>query len=355
MAKQTLVGLMSGTSLDGLDMAVCEFWDEGEKLKWQILNAETRPYSSEWAEKLKNAHLLSGQDLLKLHHAYGEYLGETVLGFLDQKNIDHAKIDAICSHGHTIFHQPEGQFTFQLGHGGNIAAKTGKRVIADFRLQDMILGGQGAPLVPIGDRLLFRAYDFCLNIGGIANISLETESGRLAWDICPANMVLNRLSQKLGKQFDNDGAIAARGLINTQLLDKLNNLPYYHEKPPKTLGREWVETEVFKLIDNVDLSITDLLTTYTEHIAFQVGEATHSFNGNNILITGGGAMNDYLVSRINKFTGLSVILPEAQVINFKEALIFALLGFLKIQNRVNVLQSVTGAEKDHITGIEFKT
>ncbi len=354
MDNSLFIGLMSGTSVDGLDIAICEFIPKANGLDWKILKADTILYDKNWNAKLRNAHNLKGEDLIRLHHEYGVYLGSLVSAFLADSGISKKKIRVISSHGHTVFHQPENGFTFQLGHGASIAAESGLPVVCDFRVQDVVMGGQGAPLVPIGDQLLFAEYDFCLNIGGIANISLENNGQRVAWDICPANMVLNYLSQHLGKPYDDKGVIAAHGSIIPDLYDQLNELNYYSQAAPKTLGREWVEKEVFALLDNYKNPIADKLTTFTEHVAFQIIKVAEKYDGKRILVTGGGAYNDFLIERINKLSGVTVIVPDTQLINYKEALIFALLGYLKKANKHNILSSVTGAQKNHISGVEYK-
>lgn len=354
LKNMQILGLMSGTSLDGLDIALCEFIPDANKLTFKIKKATTLPYTKKWKTQLTNAPRLNGLELLKLHYAYGKYIGEQVNHFLAHTNISANTINAISSHGHTVFHQPANNFTFQTGHGGHIANLTNLPVICDFRLQDVMLGGQGAPLVPIGDRMLFNQYNYCLNIGGIANISLEKNGKRLAWDICPANMVLNYLSQQVDKPFDNNGDMASQGIISKNLLTQLNNLVYYQQKPPKTLGREWVENSIIPIIDNSLEPLNNKLATFTEHIAIQIARSIDNQKNYTMLITGGGAFNQYLITRINKYTNVSVVLPEKTVIEFKEALIFALLGYLKLNNKINVLSSVTGAKKDHISGNLFK-
>lgn len=353
-AKRTILGLMSGTSLDGIDMALCSFQPSQDGLDWQIYVADTFEYPQKWLKLVSEAHRLNSEDLLLLHHSYGNFTGEMINAFFRRHDIDKSSVDAVSVHGHTIFHQPEKKLTFQLGHGASIAAKISLPVICDFRTQDMVLGGQGAPLVPIGDRLLFGAYDYCLNIGGIANISMEQAGYRLAWDICPANMVLNYLSRKIDLIYDENGDHASQGRVDEALLALLNNLSYYAQKPPKTLGREWVEREIYPLLEHSQLTVKDQLATFIEHIAMQTGRAMAGHGGTNLLITGGGAYNKYLVHRLNKSTGISVILPEARVIEYKEALIFALLGYLRLQNQTNILGSSTGARKDHISGIIYK-
>jgi anhydro-N-acetylmuramic acid kinase len=353
MQKYRVLGLMSGTSLDGLDLALCTFWYIDDYLHYQIENAETIVYSQEWEQLLSKAHELSGEQLIDLHHKYGEYLGICVDEFINSNRIEKSAIDLVSSHGHTIFHQPQKGFTFQLGHGASLAKTCGLSVVSDLRTQDVVLGGQGAPLVPIGDRLLFGEYDYCLNIGGIANVSFEKSGKRMAWDICPANMVLNYFSNRIGKPFDENGKLASEGVVNGELLKQLNSLDFYKLAAPKTLGREWVFGSVIPLIEAQNISIKDTLSTFAEHIAFQVSKVFENECNKSLLITGGGAYNSYLIDRINNLSDIIVKIPDSIIIEYKEALIFALLGFLKTQGKNNILSSVTGAVKDHSSGILY--
>lgn len=341
----TILGVMSGTSLDGVDVAAVQFNQHNEK-EFNILGAKTFPYSDEWKNRLISSSSLSAYDFLKLHKEYGRYIGTLILQFLKSTDIT---IDFIASHGHTIFHEPQHHFNFQLGDGAFIAATTGITTISDFRTFDIALGGQGAPLVPIGDEQLFGEYDYCLNLGGIANISFKDKNKRIAYDICPANLVFNFLAQQAGVEFDNKGEMAARGTIRNKLLDALNRLEYYHQPYPKSLGREWVEQKIFPLIRQESLSVEDLLATTCEHAAIQIGKNIHSCG--KILITGGGAYNDFLISRIQAHSVAQAILPPPEIIEYKEALIFAFLGLLRIRRLANTLASVTGAPFDVCSGV----
>jgi anhydro-N-acetylmuramic acid kinase len=353
MKELKVIGLMSGTSLDGLDIALCKFYGDSNHIKYEILNTATIPYVDEWEENLKNAHLLKSDELLMLNSQFGQYQGELVNAFLKEQKINKGEVDLIGAHGHTIFHQPENQFTYQLGDGAKLSHITRIPVICDFRSQDVALNGQGAPLVPIGDKLLFGAYKYCLNIGGIANISFEENKKRLAWDICPANMVLNYFAQKLNQPFDKNGKIAASGMINKELLSKLNSLDFYSLPPPKTLGREWVFSRLLPLLESGKMNEADVLSTFSEHIAIQIAEALVGNRDDQVLITGGGAYNIDLVERIRKYSRISVNIPDNIVVEFKEALIFALLAYLKWNGENNILSSVTGAFKDHSSGLLY--
>lgn len=343
--------MMSGTSLDGVDIAWCEFTGDDQHPSYSIHAAETIPYSAIWKKKLAAAHLLNGEALTNLDAQYGRYLGQLAFGFIKNHK---CRPDFIASHGHTVFHRPEQGFTLQIGNGAHLAAASGERAICDFRSLDVALGGQGAPLVPIGDRMLFGGFGYCLNLGGFANISSEQENRRMAYDICPANMALNHFAAKMNMDFDKDGLTAEKGHLNPKLLGQLNNLEFYHRHHPKSLGREWFESEFLTIVDKFEIDIPDILHTLVEHIAVQTGKAIRPKSGGRMLITGGGALNYFLVSRIRFHAGVEVIVPDDKLVHFKEALIFALLGWLRLQGRNNCLASVTGAKHDNCGGIIFE-
>ncbi len=338
---------MSGTSLDGLDIAHCAFeWMDG-KWHYTITHAETIPYTPEWKSRLATAADDTALGFVQTDIEYGHLLGHLSKDFIDKHRL---KPDLIASHGHTVFHQPDKRITSQIGRGPAIAAETGIPVACDFRALDVALGGQGAPLVPIGDRLLFGDYHYCLNLGGFANISFEQDENRLAFDICPANIVLNKLAEKNGKSFDQEGKMAREGKIIPVILEPLNALPYYRQPAPKSLGKEWVQQHIWPLLNNSGQELRDLLSTYTEHIAIQVSRILSDNPENTMLTTGGGAFNDYLIERIRKHTKTEVLLPDPDTINFKEALVFAFLGVLRLRNETNCLKSVTGASRNSIGG-----
>ncbi len=343
-----VIGLMSGTSLDGLDMAYVQFHKKNAK-DFKIIDSITVPYSNAWKDKLQQAITFSDDHINQLHRAYGDYLGERVCQFMTDFNID--KVDFIASHGHTIFHQPEKGVTLQIGDGQRIANITKQQVICDFRTQDVALGGQGAPLVPIGDELLFNDYEYCLNLGGFANVSYHNNGERLAFDVCPVNIVLNHYVQQLGLAYDDKGEIAAKGDLNEELLAQLNALAFYNTPAPKSLGLEWVKAQIFPLIDRVAIDVPSILRTFVEHCACQIGNVIAP--NASVLITGGGAFNTFLIERIEEKTKTIIKLPDDNLIHFKEALIFAFLGLLKRQNKTNCLKSVTGASKNHSSGQIF--
>lgn len=342
------LGLMSGTSLDGLDICHVAFQkDDLGKWTFKILNSATFSYSETWENKLRNAIHLSAEELFELNSEYGFYLGEKVLEFIEQYSLEN--IDLIASHGHTVFHQPQKKFTVQIGDGRAIKILTNIPVIYDFRSQDVLMGGNGAPLVPIGDELLFSEFDACLNIGGFSNISFKENGKRIAFDICPVNIVLNQFSKHLGKDYDENGDFARNGMINEALLSALNSIPYYQQSPPKSLGMEWVSEYILPRLKTDDPST--ILATFTEHAAIQIAEVFNKNKIKNVLFTGGGTYNSFLIERIKMKTQTEIIVPEKEIINFKEALIFAFMGVLRMKNENNVLSSATGSLQDHCSGI----
>ncbi len=343
-----IIGLMSGTSLDGIDVVYVRFNNKDYK-DFTIIHADTVTYSAEWKQRLKTAIDFSDENLLILNKEYGVFLGDLVMRFVNKFTI--SRIDFIASHGHTVLHQPENGITLQVGDGQLIANNTQQKVICDFRTQDVRLGGQGAPLVPIGDELLFSDYEYCLNLGGFSNISYKLKGKRIAFDICPVNIVLNYYVNKLGYEYDDAGSIASKGTINKELLDALNKLDFYHQKPPKSLGLEWVKKEVFVLIDALETDVITVLRTFVEHVAYQIGKVI--YKSNSVLITGGGAFNTFLIERISFYSETVIELPSKELIDFKEALLFAFLGLLKSKNQINCLASVTGAQKDHCSGVVY--
>ena len=342
------IGLMSGTSLDGLDIVYVKF-QKSDYANFEILLAETISYSDIWKERLQSAINLDKKGISILHNEYGVFLGIKTKEFISKNNIQ--KLDFIASHGHTVFHQPEKGITLQVGDGEEILKATNCTVVADFRTQDVQLGGQGAPLVPIGDRLLFSRFQACINLGGFANISYEHNDLRIAFDICPVNIVMNYYSKKMGLDYDDKGILASKGTIHQVLLKDLNSLDFYLKKPPKSLGLEWVQQYVFPLVEKYKLEPLNILRTFLEHVAQQISKTILPFD--TILFTGGGVYNDFLIKRIEDIGKKNIILPSYNIINYKEALIFALLGLLKLQEQVNCLSSVTGAQKNHSSGKIF--
>ena len=338
-----IIGIMSGTSLDGLDIALCEFQEENLKINFKILASETINYDALWKEHLQNAHQLTAERYFKLHAMYGGFIADNINLILQKNN---QTTDFIASHGHTVFHQPALGFTTQIGCGATIAAKTSISTICDFRSIDVALGGQGAPLVPVGDRDLFAQYDSCLNIGGIANISFTKNNNTQAFDICVANMAFNYICEEISKSFDDGGSMAAQGKLNNGLLSQLLDL----QTANKSLGREWFEQYMKPLLDSHIISIEDKLATCVEFCTIHISQVLNQHALKSVLITGGGAYNQFLITQLQKrYTG-KIEIPNDEIIQFKEALIFAYLGYLKIHHKPNTLCSVTKSSRDSIGG-----
>ncbi|MET0635888.1 MAG: anhydro-N-acetylmuramic acid kinase [Chitinophagaceae bacterium] len=365
------IGLMSGSSLDGLDIVCAAFQENGGKWSFEILAADCLPYDEIWTSRLSRATSLSALDYQLLHIDYGHYLGEQVNSFIRANGLEF-KVALLASHGHTSFHLPEKRMTAQLGDGASIAAVTQLPVVSDLRAMDVALGGQGAPIVPVGEQLLFSDYDYYLNLGGIANLSLK--EGFRAFDVCPANRVLNLLAAEAGVDYDDKGYLASSGTVNHHLLNELNSLEYYNRPFPKSLANDFGTDIIYPLIRQYALSVYDSLATYVEHICIQIvkpltksisdhtgknaepqitGAANEEPVMKKMLITGGGAFNSFLVEQLIKKTeaiGVSVIVPDDQIVKYKEALIMGLIGVLRWREETNVLSSVTGARRDSVGG-----
>ncbi len=354
-----ILGLMSGSSLDGLDLAFCEFqFENDEVLAWRIVQAETMPYSEAWQKRLRDLPHAGGRELLLAHVAYGHYLGELVHAFLDEHALTP---DFIASHGHTIFHFPKEKMTLQIGDGSAIAAVTGYPVVCDFRAMDVALGGQGAPMAPIADRYLFSEYDFMLNLGGIANVTARINDKYIAFDISGANQVLNKLVQPLDLEYDAGGQLAASGSLNETLLAQAAALPYHQLGYPKSLGNDWVQTQLIPIYMQFDALIEDKLHTACVQIAQQTAkelaqiiQKEHFVKKNyRLLATGGGAFNDFLIGCLQTYCqplSIEIEVPDALIVSFKEAAMIALAGLLRMKQQPNCLASVTGASQNAIGG-----
>ncbi|QMU27723.1 anhydro-N-acetylmuramic acid kinase [Adhaeribacter radiodurans] len=348
-----VIGLMSGTSLDGVDLAYCIFTKKNQNWIYKIYYTTTLPYTFFWKQRLNTLMDVSAEKFILADHQYGTYLGEAVREFVSKNGISP---DFIASHGHTIFHQPSQHISYQLGHGAYLAAAAGLPVVCDFRTLDIALGGQGAPLVPIGDRLLFNQYDCCLNLGGIANISVASPNGRIAFDTGACNILLNTLVSEVDLSYDEDGRLARQGQVQTDLLEQLNQADYFSAPPPKSLGKEWIDAHTLHLLLAANCSLADKLQTACHHIAYHIARSIKEVLTNTkpyqVLATGGGAFNTYLVELIQRALGnqFAVIVPEPELVSFKEALVFAFLGVLRWQQQPNCLSSVTGASHDNVGG-----
>ena len=341
---------MSGTSLDGLDIAYCVFQKLKNGWSYRIEQYETIKYPSAWLKKLSEAHTLSGEALITLDADYGAFLGKMARDFIQRNNL---KVDLIASHGHTVFHQPAKGFTYQIGNGYSLHAASGLPVVCDFRMQDVALGGEGAPLVPAGDKLLFHEYEVCLNLGGIANLSTDVKGKRFAYDICFCNMGLNYLASEASKPFDKNGDMASDGVINVTLLKALDKLYAKIRTKRPSLGREMFEDRFLPLLKDKRIPLADRLCTFTESTAMEICKAISSHTKQaKVLCTGGGAFNAYLISRMLHHGGdeLTFIIPDEEVVKFKEAIVFAFLGVLRVRNEVNCLKTVTNASQDSSSG-----
>lgn len=349
-SKYKVAGLMSGTSLDGLDIACCVF--RKSKLGWNysIEKQDTVRYPQQWLKKLSEAHTLGGRDLMAMDAVYGTWLGDVTRDFIQRNSL---KVDFISSHGHTVFHQPAKGFTMQVGNGYSLHAASGLPVVCDFRMQDVAFGGEGAPLVPAGDKWLFHQYDVCLNLGGIANLSLDVKGKRLAFDICFCNMGLNLLASEVSKRYDRNGEMASDGAIDSGLLRNLDKIYSKLSAKRPSLGREIFEEQIAELLKNKKLSVEDRLCTFTESVAMEIVKAiTLHKKQAKVLCTGGGAFNSFLISRMLQQGGddLTFIIPEDEVVKFKEAMVFGFLGVLRVRNEVNCLKTVTNASRDTSSG-----
>lgn len=351
MSSYQIIGIMSGTSMDGVDISCCSYSkDENNAWSFSIKSTDSFSFPAPIFNDLTKSTQLSAVELLILNKKLGQLFARFINSFLQENNINKNRIDAIASHGHTIFHQPENGFTYQIGCGDTISTQTGIKVINDFRQKDVVLGGQGAPLVPIGDLLLFNDLaDSFLNIGGFTNISFPIKP-TIAFDICPGNLPLNRIMNEIGLDFDDQGKMSRSGEIDKKYFQELNKLPFYHQNPPKSLGTEWLESHFNPIIEKILLR-ENKLRTITEHIAFQVAKKLTNSNFKTIAITGGGAKNSFLIERIKSLTETQVIIPNDELIDFKEAIVFGFLGALYLDKSTNIMSTVTGAEYDSIGGV----
>jgi anhydro-N-acetylmuramic acid kinase len=355
-----IIGLMSGTSLDGLDIAACTFIETPEGWQFCIDDAVCVDYPDNWKKRLQNLTNASAFEFAETHASLGKYFGKQVQNFIQKRNL---QVDLISSHGHTIFHEPAKGFTSQIGDGAAIHAETGLPVVCDFRTVDVHLGGQGAPLVPIGDELLFPQYDYLLNLGGIANVSYAEDGVRKAFDISPCNIILNALAREKRKEFDEGGQMASAGKIDQELLQKLNGQEYYKLPLPKSLDKTYIENVFLPEIKNSSIPVEDKLATAVEHISGKIAVVIKGTSGRlhqqnrfkqlQVLVTGGGAFNTFLINKIREKSEVEIIIPDEKLVKFKEALVFAFLGLLRVLGRENILSSYTGAKRNSIGGAVY--
>ncbi len=350
-----VIGLMSGSSLDGLDIVFAELQEIAGNWNYEIVAADCIEYDEAWQDKLRLATEMNARDYQLLHADYGRFIGLKINEFIEANNLQ-LKINLVSSHGHTTFHLPEKKMTHQLGDGAAIASVTRLPVVSDLRALDVAFGGQGAPIVPMGEKLLFPDYNYFLNIGGIANLSVRSENEIIAFDIGAANRILNMLAGEKSLPYDDEGNLSAAGKIHDGLLEKLNSLEYYTLNYPKSLANSFGTDTVFPIIKSFAINTEDALATYTEHLSIQIKNSLHQFakeEKQNIFITGGGAFNTFLIERMKQYLeeiNFEIHIPPVDVVKYKEALIMALLGILRWREQYTVLASVTGAVRNSIGG-----
>ncbi len=348
---------MSGTSCDGLDLALCLFSGEFPKVEFEIISAKCFQYSAEWREKLQISMHCSALELAKLENEWSRKVAKDICEFIGSQEV---KPELIGFHGHTIFHQPQHGFTVQMGSGATISRLTGIDTICDFRQQDVALGGQGAPLVPMGEKWLFEEFEGFMNLGGFSNVTerkMQPDGSEImqAFDVCALNIVLNQLCGKIGLEYDAGGKVAAQGKISLSLIEELQKIEYHQTGKQGSLGLEWVEAELFPVIDRFaeteNLSIEDQIATYTEFCAIT---CAHAMPSGKYLLSGGGTHNAHLLERMRIHTKSILEVPEPLINDFKEALIFAFLAGLRVECVNNTLASVTGASHSGINGAFYK-
>lgn len=349
-----VIGLMSGTSLDGLDVANVAFvLSEMNVWEFELVHSAFYTYDEELLKRLKSAHQCSSSDLVELSSELGVFYADKVSSFIEEFKLEKNKIDFIASHGQTIFHQPQKGYTLQIGNGPELAVNSGVPAVVDFRSKDVALGGNGAPLIPVADHLLFSSYaESFLNLGGFSNVSYKKDDGVYSFDICPVNIIINDLMRTVGSEYDAFGRYGKNGVVNEFLLEELNNLSFYSEKGPKSLGWEWVLSNVLPLLSTEE-SLKNTIRTLYEHIAYQIGKALNEIEAKSILVTGGGAKNSFLIERIKHYTKGKIVVPDDELVDFKEAIGFAFLGLLRWENKINVWSSVTGSSKNSSSGVIY--
>lgn len=358
-----VIGLMSGSSLDGLDIAFAEFQISGDAIDFELIKAETVEFTEQWQRRLRNLPKVDALSFAKTHTYFGHLLGNMVNDFIKKHQIE---VDFIASHGHTIFHYPDNRMTIQIGDGAAIAAITGLPVVNNFRTHDIAIDGEGTPVAPIADKYLFAGYDFYLNIGGIANISCDIDGRFVAFDIGAANQIFNPLANLMHLPYDDGGNIAKSGKVNEAILSQINEMSYFHQSYPKSLDNTWLQQNILPTYLIAEDTIANKLRTACEQLAQQTAFSIQQIIKNEnltlpisekpfkIFATGGGAFNTFLMKRIeavcNQYFPTKVVVASPEIVEYKEALLMALMGVLRVHNKVNVMRSVTGAKLDTIGG-----
>ena len=346
MKQFNIIGVMSGTSLDGIDIVYVNFKLD-KSWKYELINSKTYKYEKKWISQLQNISQEKIHSIKKIDADYTKLLSKYIINFINEFSIKN--IDFVSSHGHTAIHKPSNSITYQIGNLPILAKYINQKVVCDFRVQDVELGGQGAPLVPAGEEYLFPEYNTLINLGGFANITKRIKNNLIAYDICPINIVFNHLSRKMKLKYDEGGYIASTGNMNEDLYNHLQRLNYYKQDPPKSLGVEWVNIQIHPVLkDFQDIPIKDLMNTFSNHFAFQI--AKNIGDHDEVLLTGGGAYNDYLIEKIKNLTNSKISIPDPKIIEYKEALIFSFLGLLRVLEINNCYSSVTGAKINHCSG-----
>lgn len=339
-----VIGVMSGSSLDGLDLALCSFVHDAGRWTGRIDRARTEPFPPDLQERLRGAMDATALEAARLHRDLGDHIGRACRAMAAG-----GTVHLVSSHGHTLFHRPAEGLTAAIGCGARIAVRSGIATVCDLRSTDVALGGQGAPLVPLAERLLFPGREAFLNLGGIANLAVHRQ-GTVGYDVGPCNQALDLLAREAGRPYDADGALARAGTVNDRLLAALEALPFYRQAPPRSLGREWFEAEMRPLIDVPGLPLVDRLRTVSEHVALRIAAELERHGVREVLVTGGGAHNTLLLERMRALSGAVLEVPGPLLVDFKEAYLFALLGLLRWRGEANAAASVTGAGRDSVGG-----
>jgi anhydro-N-acetylmuramic acid kinase len=357
-----VIGVMTGSSLDGIDIAFTKITVENNKYTYEVLISECIELPLKWKLRIEQLVLQNAVTYLKTSAFLGHFMGERIAEFIEKHQLKD-KLDFIASHGQTVFHQPENLFTSQVGDGAAIARKTGFPVICDFRSIDVALGGQGAPVAPIADKLFFSDYKYFLNLGGIANIAANINGKYVAFDITAANLALNKIAKMKGVEYDHDGNMARAGQHDPALFAEMNTSFFFDKDYPKSLSGGWVSKVMLPTLGRHNIPVENKLNTICEHIAFQINKSIIAIQrkenitvskADKMLVTGGGAFNKFLIEKIEAALPVSLQIPDEQTVKFKEAILMALMGVLRVRGENNCIGSVTGAERDSIGGAIYQ-